>query len=77
MATVALHPNTRAATIAYIERSHAEVERLYTLDKEKPFDATNDSPEHKRFAAERLAAGVMMLRDLWWTAYVTSAESAP
>jgi hypothetical protein len=31
------------------------------------------TPEHKAFAAARLAAGAEMLRDLWYTAWVTSA----
>ena len=29
----------------------------------------------KAFATDRLAAGARMLRDIWWTAWVTSAAS--
>jgi hypothetical protein len=65
----------RPAVLAYLEESHAELERLYSLDKQVAFDAKNESPEHKRFAAQRLAAGATMLRDLWWTAWVTSADA--
>jgi hypothetical protein len=40
------------------------------------FDEKNESADHRRFAAERLAAAVTMLRDLWWTAWVTSADGS-
>jgi len=61
---------------AYLKASNKLVEPLYTLDKKEPFSATNNSPEHKNFVSERLAAGAIMLRDLWWTAWVTSAPVA-
>jgi hypothetical protein len=57
---------------AYLMQSFALVERLYQLDLEERFSATTQSAGHKQFAAERLAAGATMLRDLWWTAWVTS-----
>lgn len=65
--------NPRDEVIAYLRRSHSKVEELYILDKREAFGETTASPEHKKFAAERLAAGAEMLRDLWWTAWVTSA----
>lgn len=64
----------REGVIEYIERSHALVEQLYILDKREAFGESNTSAEHKKFAAERLAAGAEMLRDLWWTAWATSKE---
>lgn len=66
------HDTLRAAVNAYIERSHSRLERLYELDKQQAFNARNTSDEHRLFAAERLAAGATMLRDLWWTAWVSS-----
>ena len=57
---------------AYLMRSHDELERLYQLDKAQRFDEMTTSPESKRFVAERLAAGAEMLRDVWYTAWVTS-----
>ncbi len=63
----------RPSIIDYFMRTHAEVERLYQLDKASPFDAAQQGSEHKAFAVARLAAGATMLRDLWWTAWVTSA----
>ncbi len=63
---------TRDEIIAYLRRSHARLEELYILDKREAFSATTTSIDHKKFAAARLAAGAEMLRDLWWTAWVTS-----
>jgi len=56
----------------HVRNSNKLVEQLYILDKQEAFSATTASPEHKKFASERLAAGAQMLRDLWWTAWVTS-----
>ncbi len=60
----------------YLTASNKLVEPLYILDKKEQFSATNNSPEHKKFVSERLAVGSQMLRDLWWTAWVTSAPAA-
>lgn len=59
----------------YLKASNKLVEPLYILDKKEQFSATNNSPEHKKFVSDRLAAGAQMLRDLWWTAWVTSAPT--
>ena len=76
----AVLPALRPAIIAYFMQTHADVERLYQLDKVSPFNAAQPGDEHKAFAVTRLAAGATMLRNLWWTAWVTSAadgSSAP
>ena len=65
----------RAETIDFLKRSHALVETLYRIEKRATYDEKTLAPENKRFALERLAAGALMLRDLWWTAWVTSAPS--
>lgn len=59
--------------IAYITRGNAEVERLCALDKADAWGIDTKSEANKRFASERLTAGAAKLRDLWWTAWVTSA----
>ncbi len=64
--------NPREEIWKYLRDSNGLVEELYILDKKEQFSKTNTSPEHKKFASERLAAGAQMLRDLWWTAWVTS-----
>jgi hypothetical protein len=66
----------RSAIDDYLRASNAEVEPLYRLDKAHPFDANTTAPEDKAFAADRLAAGARMLRDIWWTAWVTSGGAA-
>jgi hypothetical protein len=70
-----VHPitNIRASTIAYLNESRGQVERLYQIDKAAPFGAETTAPENKAFTAQRLAAGAQMLRDLWYSAYVASA----
>ena len=68
-------PDLRAAIIEYLRESNTLVEPLYQLDKAHPFDATTTAPENKAFAVDRLAAGARMLRDIWWTAWVTSAPA--
>lgn len=65
-------PDVREGVLTYLRASHALVPRLYDLDRIEPFGRDNRNPEHKRFTAERLAVGAEMLRDLWWTAWVTS-----
>lgn len=62
----------REAIWNYLRSSNALVEQLYILDKQEQFSAANNSPAHKKFVVDRLAAGAQMLRDLWWTAWVTS-----
>jgi hypothetical protein len=66
--------DARDETFEYLRRSHALLERLYTLDREAPFVAANQSPSHRDFAIDRLAAGAAMLRDLWWSAWANSAQ---
>ena len=66
----------RAGIMAYLAASNAQVEPLYRLDKAHTFDVSTTSPENKQFTVDRLAAGARMLRDLWWTAWVTSAPAS-
>ena len=69
--------NPKADIIAYLKTSHGKVEALYELEKKGKFDEDQTSQAHKDFTLERLAAGSTMLRDLWWTAWVTSGVEAP
>lgn len=68
-------PNLREAIIAYLNTSFGQLDRLYELDKTSAFQPETTTPEQKAFAAARLAAGAEMLRDVWYTAWVTSAPS--
>jgi hypothetical protein len=62
----------RAGTWDYLQATFAQLDRLYSLDKNEAFGPETKGAEHKQFTAERLAAGATMLRDIWWTTYVTS-----
>jgi hypothetical protein len=66
----------RSAILGYLRASHAQLETLYALDQAAPFDAATTDPADRHFVVERLAAGATELRDLWWTAWVTSAPGA-
>jgi hypothetical protein len=60
--------------IGFIRQSNTLVERVYQIDKTGGFDMfRSPTPEAKTFAAERLAAGASLLRDLWWSAWKNSA----
>jgi len=67
-------PDLRTAIIAYLHETNGQVEHLYQLDKAHPFDTTTTNAEDKAFTADRLAAGARMLRDIWWTAWITSGQ---
>jgi hypothetical protein len=67
-------PNVRDAIVAYLNTTFAQLDRLYEIDKATPFQAETSTPEQKSFAVARLAAGAEMLRDIWYTAWVTSGQ---
>ncbi|MBL0172989.1 MAG: hypothetical protein IPP90_20245 [Gemmatimonadaceae bacterium] len=70
-------PNLREAIVTYLTTSFGQLDRLYELDRASPFQPETSTPEQKAFASARLAAGAEMLRDIWWTAWVTSAPVTP
>jgi len=67
-------PNLRVAVLAYLNTSFGQLDTLYEIDKATPFQAETSNDRQKEFAASRLAAGAEMLRDIWWTAWVTSGH---
>jgi len=69
-------PDFRSAIVAYVRESNAHMIPLYELDKRVRFDTNTTSAENKAFTVDRLAFGAKMLRDIWWTAWVTSAPAA-
>ena len=73
-ATPRVFPNLRSAIIEYMNTSFSQLDRLYAIDKATPFRAETSTAEQKAFASARLAAGAEMLRDIWWTAWVTSGQ---
>ena len=57
----------------YLADSHSQLARLYELDKLHGFDGAG-SAEGLQFVKARLAAGTRMLLNLWYTAWLSSAE---
>ena len=62
-----------AAFLAYLRGSGALVEELYRIEKAGGFDGAG-TPEGLGFTIPRLALASEMLRDLWYTAWMASAE---
>lgn len=66
----------RAAVMEHVLESNGQVETLYRLEKEVGFaPGAAADPRAQAFAADRLAAGARMLRDLWWSAWLESATA--
>jgi hypothetical protein len=62
--------------VTYLRHTATSVEKVYQLEKAGGFVAAG-SPESREFAAERLAAGASMLRDMIYTAWLESAKPVP
>ena len=62
--------SARDAIWTYIETTHAEVERMYRIERDAGFDPdAPPRPSAHAFASERLAAGAAMLATLWRSAW--------
>lgn len=64
------------AYVAYLRESKTHAEKVYQLEKAGGFVGAG-SPESRAFAAERLAVGASMLRDMIYTAWQQSAIPVP
>jgi hypothetical protein len=62
--------------VAYLNSSHELVENVYSLEKAGGFTGKG-SKEAFDFTTRRLAAGSQMLLNLWYTAWLESAEATP
>ncbi len=60
--------------LSYLQTTHRQVDQVYRLEKQGGFEG-HGSAASRSFTAERLAAGVTMLRDMIYTAWVESAQS--
>jgi hypothetical protein len=76
MAAPRLRTDYFETAIGFIRQSNTLVERVYQIDKTGGFDIFRaPTAEAKSFAAERLAAGASLLRDLWWSTWENSAAA--
>ncbi|GAC1446701.1 MAG: hypothetical protein NVSMB56_07880 [Pyrinomonadaceae bacterium] len=62
----------RAEMTKFLQDSNSQVEPLYQLEQREKFDDQTKNAAHKFFTMDRLTAGILMLRDIWWTAWITS-----
>jgi len=62
--------------MAYLNDSHTFVEKVYSIEKNGGFKGKG-SREAFDFTTHRLAAGSQMLLNLWYTAWIESAEPTP
>ena len=65
-----------AGYVAYLRNSNTLVENVYALEKAGGFTGKG-SPAAFDFTTHRLAAGAQMLLDLWYTAWLESAQPVP
>lgn len=59
--------------LQYLRESHSHVEEVYELEKAGGFDGEG-TPASREFLRQRLAAGATMLRNMWYSAWLQSAE---
>lgn len=64
-----------ADIVKYLIDSCNHTPELYRLEKADRWVASNRNPASKKFVAERLAAGSQMLANLWYTAWLGSANT--
>ena len=64
------------AYVAYLRQSSTQVDQVYKFEKAGGWVGAG-SPESRAFAAERLAAGASMLRDMIYSAWIDSAQPVP
>jgi hypothetical protein len=60
--------------IAYLRESQSKIEQAYKLEKLGGFDGKG-SPESREFIRRQLGRGSQMLLNMWYTAWVDSAQS--
>jgi hypothetical protein len=59
--------------IAYLRVSQSQIEQAYALEKAGGFDGKG-SPESREYIRQQLARGSQMLLNMWYTAWVDSAQ---
>ncbi len=64
--------SVRTAVTEFLLGTHASVEQLYRLERDRGFVGVAPAAETRAFVVERLLAGVEMLRSLWWSAWLES-----
>lgn len=77
LAAPVMYEDFFATAVAQVEESNALMETLYRIDRDGGLDPVAPvKAEALDFASARLADGASLLRDLWWSAWVTSGKPA-
>lgn len=71
----ALRGDIFETALELIRDSNARVEPLYEMDAAGAFDIPPATGGGTAFAADRIALGASVLRDLWWTAWKNSERA--
>jgi hypothetical protein len=69
--------NVWDSTKQYLGRSYAELEPMYDLEKTGEFNPEKPRPKGTEFIVNQLARAGTMLGNLWYTAWLESAEPVP
>ncbi|HEY9233363.1 MAG TPA: S1/P1 nuclease [Blastocatellia bacterium] len=64
-----------ADIVNYLLESNRLAPEVYRMDKTARWESNNRNAAAKQFVAERLAAGAQMLGNLWYTAWLNSADA--
>lgn len=64
------------AVLAHLDRAHTRVEQVYRLEQRKAFDDSSDR-EARELVYACASDAATLLRDLIYTAWITSAEPVP
>jgi len=75
-ATAATVADPFSAMLAHLERAHTRVERVYALEHQQAF-ATGESPQARELVYTTIADAATLLRDLIYTAWVSSSDLVP
>jgi hypothetical protein len=67
-------PNVWDSIKQYLTQSFAEIEPVYNMEKTGEFNPDKPSTKGTDFIAAELARASTMLADLWYTAWLESAE---
>jgi hypothetical protein len=69
-------PNVFAAIKDYLSQTFGDLDKLYSLEKEGDLNPSAPKAPGTEFVSTELARGATMLGNLWYTAWLESAEPA-
>jgi hypothetical protein len=67
--------NVFTAVKDHLDKAFAELEPIYEMEKAGEFNPMSPRPKGTEFIENELARGATMLSNLWYTAWMESAET--